>query len=217
MAGILTRILRHMFCMLPGVIGAGVLFFLLLGRRKKRLTACGFASGCLRECGMFLFWTFSGGMAVITLCPEPGWLACGLGWGYWTPYFDLGHITYRTNLIPFVQMDGSLYNLVGNIVMFLPFGFFAALLWRGCTWKRAVLMGLGITTCIECWQKLVGRYFDVDDIILNTLGVLCGYLLWRILKEFAPIFTERFHVGEGLAPDPGEMPESRGEVGHGNL
>ena len=41
--------------------------------------------------------------------------------------------------------------------MFLPFGFFPALLWRGCTWKRALATGLCVTGFIECWQLLVGR------------------------------------------------------------
>ena len=49
--------------------------------------------------------------------------------------------------------------------------FFAALLWRGFNGKRAAALGLMITVCIECWQLLVGRATDVDDIILNTLGV----------------------------------------------
>lgn len=54
--------------------------------------------------------------------------------------------------------------------MFLPFGFFPALLWRGCTWKRALAAGLCVTGFIECWQLLVGRAFDIDDLWLNTLG-----------------------------------------------
>ena len=92
--------------------------------------------------------------------------------------------------------DSTLFNLIGNIVMFLPFGFFAALLWRGFGWKRALALGLGITCGIECWQLFVGRYFDIDDIILNTLGVLCGYLLWKLLAKLAPGFMKRFQVWE---------------------
>ena len=86
------------------------------------------------------------------------------------------------------------YMLLGNIVMFLPFGFFAALLWRGYTWRRALVTGLGITGLIECWQLCVGRAFDIDDIWLNTLGVLCGYGLWRLVRRAVPGFAEKFHV-----------------------
>ena len=111
------------------------------------------------------------------------------------PYFDLGGLSYRISPIPFSQLD-SLFNIAGNIVMFLPFGFFAALLWRKFNWKRAFVLGLGITCCIEYWQIFLGRYFDIDDIILNTLGVFCGYLLWVMLDQLAPRVVKRFHVWE---------------------
>ena len=178
--------------MVPGFCAAGLLFFLLLRPRKTRLAAKGLTSGLFRETAMFFLWMFAGGMAVITLSPEPGWLFFGLQ-GDWTPFFDLSRIAYRVSLIPFNNLD-SLYNIIGNIVMFVPLGLFAALLWRGFNWKRALLLGLGITCFIECWQLLVGRTSDIDDIILNTLGVFCGYLLWVLLRKLAPTLTERFHV-----------------------
>ena len=111
------------------------------------------------------------------------------------PYFDLSGLARRISLVHFSQLD-SLFNIAGNIVMFLPFGFFGALLWRKFNWKRAFVLGLGITCCIECWQLLVGRTSDIDDIILNTLGVFCGYLLWALLRKLVPSFVKRFHVWE---------------------
>lgn len=190
----MTRILRHIAFMVPGFCAVGLLFFPLLRLRKTRLAAKGLTSGLLRETAMLLFWMFAGGMAAITLSPEPGWLFFGLQ-GDWTPFFDLSRIEYRVSLIPFSDLD-SLYNIVGNIIMFVPFGFFAALLWRKFNWKRALALGLGITCGIECWQLLVGRTSDIDDIILNTLGVFCGYLLWTLLRKLAPAFAKRFQVWE---------------------
>ena len=78
--------------------------------------------------------------------------------------------------------------------MFLPFGFFSALLWRGYTWKRSLVTGAAITGFVECWQLLVGRAFDIDDLILNTLGVLTGFWLLRLLEHFAPAAVRRFRV-----------------------
>lgn len=148
---------------------------------------------------MALLWMYCGGMAMLALTPY--WVSSslvdvlnGYRWnasGY--PFFKLG----GGNFIPFqtFRTDGwSLFNLAGNIIMFVPFGFFAALLWRGCNWKRALLTGFCITAFIECFQLCVGRAFDVDDIILNTLGVFCGYLLWVLLRKLAPRFTERFQI-----------------------
>ena len=177
------RILRYLLFMLPGCCAAAVLF--LPARRRIK-------GGILRKTAMLLFWLFTGGMAAITLFREPGWLLAGLC-GSWTPLFDLGNLGSRISLIPFSDID-NIYNIVGNVVMFVPFGFFAALLWQGFTWRRALAAGLCITGFIECWQLLVGRTTDIDDVILNTLGVFCGYLLWRGLRRLAPRFARRFHV-----------------------
>lgn len=188
------RILNYLKCMLPGAAAALALFLCLLPWRRRRLRRRGLTSGGAREAGLLLLAMFSGGMAVLTLCPHPTWLWAGLQ-GYWPPYFGgLGiPLVHRVNLIPFSQGD-SLFNIVGNIVMFVPFGFLAALLWRGWTGRRALCAGLGITAGIECWQMLVGRFFDIDDIILNALGVFCGFLLWRGLRRLVPGFAEKFHV-----------------------
>ena len=114
---------------------------------------------------MALFWMFCGGMALVTLTPR--WvvqalagLLQGCGWnGEGHPFFAPGTV----NLVPFRTL-GDGYILAGNLIMFLPFGFFPALLWRGCTWKRAFAAGLCVTGFIECWQLLVGRAFDIDDL-----------------------------------------------------
>lgn len=190
----MERVFRYICFMVPGMIAGALLFLLLLYPRKKRLTAQRLGSEILREAAICIFWIYCGGMAVITLVPEPGWILFALrGDGALMPYFDLEGLSYRISLVPFSQLD-SLFNVAGNVVMFLPFGFFAALLWRKFNWKRAFLLGLRITCCIECWQIFLGRHFDVDDIILNTLGVFCGYLLWALLRKLAPEFTKRFHV-----------------------
>lgn len=150
---------------------------------------------------MAFLWIYCGGMAALTLTPF--WfifsladILHGFPWnlgGY--PFFMKGTI----NLTPFqtFQADGwSIFNLAGNIIMFVPFGFFAALLWRRYTWKRAFLTGFCITLFVECCQLSVGRAFDIDDIFLNTLGVFCGYLLWILLNKRAPEFMEKFQVNE---------------------
>lgn len=144
---------------------------------------------------MALFWMFCGGMALVTLTPR--WvvqaladLLQGCGWnGEGNPFFAPGTV----NLVPFRTL-GDGYILAGNLIMFLPFGFFPALLWRGCTWKRVLAAGLCVTGFIECWQLLVGRAFDIDDLWLNTLGAFCGFWSWCLLDRAAPGWTRRFRV-----------------------
>lgn len=197
MKDFITRVLWYLGCMAPGMAAALALFVCLIPWRKRRLAAGGLASGGPRELGVLLLFLFCGGMAVLTLCPSPDWLWAGLQ-GYWAPYFGGPGIplAHRVNLIPFSQGD-SLFNIAGNIVMFVPFGFLTALLWRGWTGRRALGLGFGITVCVECWQMLVGRFFDIDDIILNTLGVLCGFWLRLALRRPVPGLEEKFQVRTG--------------------
>ena len=93
------------------------------------------------------------------------------------------------NWIPFREMTrysiGSksfMYNVLGNILLFIPFGFFLS-----DTIKANKASGIFICTVIisltaEIIQYRIGRAFDVDDIILNTFGSLLGYWSYKSLK-----------------------------------
>ena len=179
MESFLQRILAYTVSMLPGVLAAAMLFFCLRPWRRRRLREASLVSGGLREVCLLCLFLFSGGMAALTLLPDPTWFWSWMH-GYWTPLFGAWAlpVRYRVNLLPFSQGD-SLVNLLGNLVMFMPFGLSLPLLWRGWNGRRVLLADLAITGAIECWQLLIGRFFDVDDILLNTLGVLCGFWLWR--------------------------------------
>lgn len=197
----IERTLFYFEGMLPGILAAALLFFCLRPWRYRRLAARGLASGRRRERLLLLLWLFSGGMAVLTLVP-PGWvnplasLRRGISLG---PFFSKGSV----NLVPFATLElghqgrFTLYIFWGNIAMFVPFGLLPALLWRGFTWRRALTAGICVTGFIECWQMSVGRAFDVDDLLLNSLGVLTGRWLWTGLDRLAPRLSRKFHVESG--------------------
>ena len=74
----------------------------------------------------------------------------------------------------------------GNIGWFVPFGFLLPMIWkRGCFWAVA-LSGFAFSLAIETAQYLFRKgWAELDDLILNTLGVVIGYLLhmlWRRLR-----------------------------------
>ena len=171
--------------MLPGMLAALALYGCLYSRRMGKLETMGLASSRGREAVLVLSWMFCGGMAMVTLTPWGFSLFDVLRRGWAGPFFQLGYV----NLVPFQTFCLSgvlLYTLLGNIIMFLPFGFFPALLWRGYTWKRALVTGLCVTGFIERWQLIVGRAFGIDDLMLNTLGTLCGFWLWKGLDARMP-------------------------------
>ena len=92
------------------------------------------------------------------------------------------------NLIPFKEMFryeiGSykfMKNIVGNILLFVPYGFFSSYYLNNRKIGTNVLLCLVATFCIECIQCYIGRVFDIDDIILNVLGGFIGCLLFVAL------------------------------------
>lgn len=81
------------------------------------------------------------------------------------------------------QARFAVVNLVGNVLMFIPLGFFLPLLWKKMQriWKTFLLTGM-LIVLVEMTQLLTLRgSCDVDDLILNLSGVIVGYVLWRLL------------------------------------
>lgn len=92
------------------------------------------------------------------------------------------------NLVPFREMFryqfGSykfMKNIVGNILLFVPYGFFSSYYINNKKIGTNIVLCLIATFCIESIQYYIGRVFDIDDIILNVLGGFCGYLLFVAL------------------------------------
>lgn len=189
--------------MLPGILAAALAYGLLLPRRRRSLASACLLSSRAREAAMLVFWAFCGGMAILTLTPDWFDWRSILAGGVHMPFFMWGTV----NLQPFGSYWGTLWSaliVLANVVMFLPFGFFPALLWRNDTWWKALLAGFAVTLFIECCQLCVGRAFDVDDLLLNTTGAMLGYWLWLLLRKMAPRFTARFQVVS--LPPPGRGP-----------
>ena len=93
------------------------------------------------------------------------------------------------NLIPIKEMFryeiGSykfMKNIIGNILLFIPYGFFCSYYLENKKVSTNVIICLIATLCIETIQYYIGRVFDIDDIILNVLGGFIGYLLYIVLS-----------------------------------
>ena len=93
------------------------------------------------------------------------------------------------NLIPFKEMFryeiGSykfMKNIVGNILLFIPYGFFSSYYLNNKKIGTNVLLCLVASLCIETIQYYIGRVFDIDDIMLNVFGGFCGCLLFVALS-----------------------------------
>lgn len=80
-----------------------------------------------------------------------------------------------------VGMFASMSNLLGNVLIFVPFGFFFPMGSRKKSFFRTAKLSFGISLAIELFQLIskVGC-FDVDDLLLNTLGGIVGYICYMI-------------------------------------
>ena len=75
-------------------------------------------------------------------------------------------------------------NLAGNLLLFIPAGWLLPRLWkRQRNFFRFIALCFGIIFSVEVIQlfTLLGS-FDVDDVILNTLGFIAGYIVFLIAK-----------------------------------
>ena len=89
------------------------------------------------------------------------------------------------NLIPFQEIFrykvGSYmfnYNVIGNILIFIPFGYLIGSYVNPKSIWPVLITALGTSFSVEFVQHQIGRAFDIDDIILNVLGTIIGYFLY---------------------------------------
>ena len=99
---------------------------------------------------------------------------------------------FHYNLVPFQEILRywnyrdqlgmlSFANLVGNVAVFMPFGFLEAMAAEHRNFLRTFLDGFLLSLVVEIFQliAMIGS-FDVDDLILNTAGAVLGYIFFVI-------------------------------------
>lgn len=183
----MSAIIKYILNMMPYMVIAIPIYvvvrFIILKKKRKKLNL-------YREIAMFVFVIFLVGLASQTIIPK----------------FEIGssggisivkNRIHQTNLIPFkvlfetyreVFVNGYinyfLINFLGNIIMFMPIGFFIPLLWEISN-KKVIMIGSCSSLFIEVCQLFLRRGTDIDDLILNTIGVIFGLLVYQFLyKKF---------------------------------
>lgn len=106
-----------------------------------------------------------------------------------------------TNLMPFREIlryevgSRAFYKQVfGNILLFIPLGYFATSYCKIKGLGTITLVSLLSSLTIEVTQHYIGRTFDIDDIILNVVGGIVGFLLYTALnaiRNHMPKFLQR--------------------------
>lgn len=89
--------------------------------------------------------------------------------------------SYNLNLFwSYLQWRSEWWQIVSNILMFIPIGLVGAE-WKG---RKGLLYAVLFSILIEILQFITHRgLFELDDIFNNTLGSLIGFSLYLVIKK----------------------------------
>lgn len=151
-----------------------------------------------------LFWIYLCLVAGLTLFPIPIRFSSETGFSRQPALFILSHI----NLIPFDYSQFAslepvvviLRQVVDNILLTMPFGFLIHFITRAKV-RKIPLWALAAGISIEFAQLMLCliirsdyRGIDINDALMNMLGVLCGYGCFWLFSRWFSAFTRRFQV-----------------------
>ncbi len=191
----MSAIVRYFIQMLPYMIVTAPVYIIVrvIFAKVKMIKV-----NWYRETLLFAFVIFTIALASQTVLPEFEFGANGL--------YIIQNGVHKTNLIPlkvlwetytevFVNenLNYFLINFLGNVILFVPFGLFIPLLWNVSA-KKTVLIGFLSSLLIETCQLFLIRATDVDDLLLNTSGVLLGVAVFQFLKKNCKSFVEKFDL-----------------------
>jgi glycopeptide antibiotics resistance protein len=108
-----------------------------------------------------------------------------------------GTLEGPANLVPFKTIIHYLHaekgeliaaiNILGNIFLLVPFGFLVAASFSNITWLKKITLAFAVGSLIEGMQVLLHiGIFDIDDVILNGMGVIVGYWKYGVFQQFFP-------------------------------
>ncbi len=102
------------------------------------------------------------------------------------------------NLVPFTEIlrykvgtHGFRMNVIGNILIFVPFGYFVSSYVKATKISHILVISAITSATVEFVQRFIGRSFDIDDILLNVVGAIIGFLLYigfSAIKKHLPRF-----------------------------
>lgn len=202
---------KYLMQMATIAIPASVSFCCFLPYRMKALKAMKLYSPLRREIGLIVYVSIISGILALTLWPAYLWQDTSGVWGDLLIAIDRPSWDFAVDLIPFSTFSayirsaidgGAIYiidmciHTMGNIIMFMPIGFGMSLLFRDVTRKQVFLIGCGFSVFIEIAQYFIARNVAFDDVLLNTIGTVCGYQVYKFCLKRNRTLFESFHCKE---------------------
>ena len=164
--------------MIPIALLAFVIYFLY---KRRRFPNCSWGPTALASLfpaylaaliGLTLFSQIIGDLYYVLFYHHAPWPEGEGGYRWFTFIYDF-HLDFFHHF--------STENL-GNILLFFPFGFLHPLFNPKSTWKRTLCLGVLTCLIIENVQPLMDRSFDLNDVVLNSIGVAISTALFFMAR-----------------------------------
>lgn len=182
-------VLGYFFQAIPITVFVGILYALIRAISIKRKNR---NANWPREIVKWLFVCYLTGLISLVILPANFWLSFfdGVFYGWWDelhPFFEFGGFNFVPSVIRALSGELTIGSwvktmLIGNTLMFLPFGFFLPFLTDRVTRKNIFAVAVAVPFLFEVLQLTTyGRSFDVDDLICNFFGIVIGFFLARAI------------------------------------
>lgn len=112
----------------------------------------------------------------------------------------LGDFSLNVDLIltPFQNFSTIFIQYVLNVFLFLPVGFLPPVIWQHFSkFCPTLCYGFGLSLMIELLQLLNNRCTDINDLMMNTLGTIIGYLLARVFLSLTGLSSRKQAESQG--------------------
>ena len=182
-------VLGYFFQAIPVTVFVGIIYALIRAISLKKNKRASWLSEVIK----WLFVCYLTGLISLVILPANFWLCFfdGVFYGWWDeihPIISFGGF----NLVPSVikALSGELTvgswvktMLIGNMLMFLPLGFFLPFTTDKVNRKNIFALAVAVPLLVELLQMLFGRSFDVDDLICNFIGIIIGFFVAYIIRS----------------------------------
>lgn len=88
-----------------------------------------------------------------------------------------------------------------NFILLIPLGIYLSLIFKETSLKNVIFISFIVSLTIELIQLLltymgllIGRSFDVDDLLLNTVGGAIGFVIIELIKKFFIEKMRKYHI-----------------------
>ena len=183
-------VLGYFFQVIPITILVGIIYVVIriteIKKNKQRIKWS-------NEIIKLLFSCYLTGLVSLIILPANFWLNLfdGIFLGWWDemiPFFSFGGFNFFPSFIKALSGELVIGNwiktmLIGNIAMYLPLGFFLPFVTEKVDRKNIFAVSAVIPLIIELLQMILGRCFDVDDLICNFIGIVLGFFIAYIIRN----------------------------------